>query len=79
MCKTNIQKGVVFTITVLDTVIDKIQIVQNSFIRLAIRLLKYVSSRLYSNNLYIKTIIFRCQASNSSELMGIKQNILISL
>ena len=38
--------GIVFTITVSDTVIKKIQRVQNSFIRLALRLAKYVSARL---------------------------------
>ena len=38
--------GVVSTITVLETVITKIQRVQNSFIRLALRLPKYVSACL---------------------------------
>ena len=38
--------GIVSTITVSETVITKIQRVQNSFIRLALRLPKYVSSRL---------------------------------
>ena len=38
--------GIVFTITVSETVITKIQRVQNSFIRLALRLPKYVSARL---------------------------------
>ena len=38
--------GIVSTITVSETVITKIQRVQNSFIRLALRLLKYVSARL---------------------------------
>ena len=36
----------VSTITVSDTVIDKIERVHNSFIRLAFRLPKYVSARL---------------------------------
>ena len=38
--------GIVSTITVSETVITKIQRVQNSFIRLALRLLKYVSACL---------------------------------
>ena len=38
--------GIVSTITVLETVITKIQRVQNSFIRLALRLSKYVSAHL---------------------------------
>ena len=38
--------GIVSTITVLETVITKIQRVQNSFIRLALRLPKYVSASL---------------------------------
>ena len=38
--------GIVSTITVSETVINKIQRVQNSFIRLALRLPKYVSARL---------------------------------
>ena len=38
--------GIVSTITVSKTVITKIQRVQNSFIRLALRLPKYVSARL---------------------------------
>ena len=38
--------GIVSTITVSETVIPKIQRVQNSFIRLAFRLPKYVSARL---------------------------------
>ena len=38
--------GIVSTITVSETVITKIQRVQNSFIRLALRLPKYVSAHL---------------------------------
>ena len=38
--------GIVSTITVSETVITKIRRVQNSFIRLALRLPKYVSARL---------------------------------
>ena len=40
------QYGIVSSITVSETVITKIQRVQNSFIRLALRLPKYVSARL---------------------------------
>ena len=40
------EHGIVSTITVSETVITKIQRVQNSFIRLALRLPKYVSARL---------------------------------
>ena len=38
--------GIVSTVTVSETVITKIQRVQNSFIRLALHLTKYVSARL---------------------------------
>ena len=38
--------GIVSTITISESVINKIQRVQNSFIRLALRLPKYVSARL---------------------------------
>ena len=38
--------GIVPTITISEFVINKIQRVQNSFIRLALRLSKYVSARL---------------------------------
>ena len=38
--------GIVSTITVSETVITKVQRVQNSFIRLALRLPKYVSAHL---------------------------------
>ena len=38
--------GTVFTITVSESIINKIQKVQNSFIRLALRLPKYVLARL---------------------------------
>ena len=42
-----LEYGIVSTITVSETVITKIQRVQNSFIRLALRLPKYVSARSY--------------------------------
>ena len=46
-CVTPIfEYGIVSTIIVSETVITKIQRVQNSFIRLALRLPKYVSARL---------------------------------
>ena len=38
--------GIVSTITFSESVINKVQRVQNSFIRLALRLRKYVSARL---------------------------------
>ena len=44
--KPTFEYGIVSTITVSVTVITKIQRVQNSFIRLALRLPKYVSARL---------------------------------
>ena len=43
--------GIVSTITVSKSVINKIQRVQSSFIRLALRLQKYVSARLTLSNL----------------------------
>ena len=46
MCKTNIRIWNFSTVTVSESVITKIQRVQNSFIMLAFRLPKYVSTRL---------------------------------
>ena len=46
MCKINIRIWDCFCLTVSETVITKIQRVQNSFIRLALCLPKYVSARL---------------------------------
>ena len=46
MCKTSIRIWDCSAIIVSETVITKIQRVQNSFIRLALRLPKYVSARL---------------------------------
>ena len=46
MCKTNIRMWNFSTVTVSESVITKIQRVQNSFIMLAFRLPKYVSTRL---------------------------------
>ena len=40
------EHGVISTMTVLDTVITKLQNLQNSFIWLALRLPRYISSRL---------------------------------
>ena len=42
-----VEYGIVSTITVSETVITKINRVQNSFIRLALRLPKYVSAGLF--------------------------------
>ena len=44
--RTIFEYGIVSTITVSESVINKIQRVQNSFIKLALRLPKYVSARL---------------------------------
>ena len=46
ICQTNIRIWNCFYLNFPDTVIDKIQRVQNSFIRLSLRLPKYVSARL---------------------------------
>ena len=46
--------GIVFTITVSESVINKIQRVQNFFIRLALRLPKYVLTRLIHEVPYVR-------------------------
>ena len=55
--------GIVSTITVLEIVITKIQIVQNSFIRLVLHLPKYVSARLLHAGL--KTSICKRETHHS--------------
>ena len=64
--------GVISTITVSDTVITKLQKLQNSFIRLALHLLRYISTRPLhetSGLLYVKDrllAVATCQVPNSS-------------
>ena len=58
--------GIVSTITVSESVINKIRRVQNSFIRLALRLPKYVSACLIQYG-YMKPLDFHMSKRNSSQ------------
>ena len=58
--------GIVSTITVSESVINKIRRVQNSFIRLALHLPKYVSACLIHYG-YIKPLDFHMSERNSSQ------------
>ena len=63
--------GIVSTITVSETVITKIQSVQNSFIRLALRLPKYVSGRLLheaSGLLYVRERLITVDQNHFSRM-----------
>ena len=55
--------GSLSTITTLDTIISKIQQLQNKFIRLALRLPKYISAKLLHDSSglpYMKDSLFSC-------------------
>ena len=65
--------GIVSIITVLENVITKIQRVQNSFIRLALRLPKYVSARLvHEASGGPKPLIARIHATPSLSIQSTK-------
>ena len=63
--------GIVCTITVSESVINKIQRVQNSFIRLALRLPKYLSARLLHETLgllYLKERLITVGQNHSARM-----------
>ena len=69
--------GVVYSITVLETVITKIQRVQNSFIKLALRLPKYVSVRLLHEASGLPYVRERLIAVSQNHLVRMHANPLV--
>ena len=68
--------GIVSTITVLETVITKIQRVQNSFIRLALHLPKYVLARLIHEALGLPLVKERLISEGQNHLATMHANPL---
>ena len=77
MCKTNIRLWDCFYITVSETVITKIQRVQNSFIRLALRLPKYASVRLLDEALGLPYVRERLITVGQNHLARMHANPLV--
>ena len=69
--------GIVSTITVLENVITKIQRVQNSFIRLALHLPKYVSARLLHEASGLPYVRERLISIGQNQLARLHANPLI--
>ena len=69
--------GIVSTITVSETVIAKIQRVQNSFNRLALRLPKYVSARLLHEASVLSYVRERLIAVGQNHLARMDANPLV--
>ena len=69
--------GIVSTITVSEFVINKIQRVQNSFIRLALRLPKYVSARLIHEASRLPYVRERLITAGQNHLARMHANPLI--
>ena len=69
--------GIVSTITVSETIITKIQRVQNSFIRLALCLPKYVSARLLHEALGLPYVRERLITVGQNHLARMHANPLI--
>ena len=69
--------GIVSTITVPETVITKIQRVQNLFIRLALRLPKYVSVRLLHEALGLPYVKERLISVGQNHLARMHANPLV--
>ena len=70
--------GIVSTITVSESVINKIQRVQNSFIRLALRLPKYVSARLIHEASGLRYVRERRFTVGQNHLAGMHPNPLVA-
>ena len=77
MCKTIFEYGTVSTITVSETVITKIQRVQNFFIRLAFHLPKYVSARLLYEASGLPYVRDRLITVGQNHLARIHANLLV--
>ena len=61
--RPNFEYGSLSTITILDQIISKIQQLQNKFIRLALRLLKYILPKLLHDSTglpYVKDHLLSC-------------------
>ena len=69
--------GIVSTITVLDTVINKLQRIQNSFIRLALHFPKYVSARLLYEASELPYVRERLITAGQNHLARMHSNPLI--
>ena len=69
--------GIVSTITVSETVITKIQRVQNSFIRLALRLSRYMSTRLLHEALGLPYVRERLISVGQNHLARMHANPLV--
>ena len=77
MCKTNIRIWGNFHITVSDTVITKLQKLQNSFIRLALRLPRYISTRLLHETSGLPYVKDRLLAVATGQLRNSYRNPLV--
>ena len=69
--------GIVSTITVSETVITKIESVQNSFIRLALRLPKYVSARLLHEASGLPYVKERLISAGQNHFARMHANLLV--
>ena len=72
-----LEYGIVSVITVSETVIIKIQRVQNSFIRLALRLPKYVSARILHEASGLSYVRERLIAVGQNHLAGMHASPLV--
>ena len=69
--------GVISTITVSDTVITKLQKLKNSFIRLALRLPRYISTRLLHETSGLPYVKDRLVAVANGQLRNNSRNPLV--
>ena len=71
------ENGSLSTITTSDTIISKIQRLQNKFIRLALRLLKYISAKLLHDSSGLPYVKDRLLSCATSTLERISKNPLV--
>ena len=69
--------GIISTITISESFINKIQRVQNSFIRLALRLPKYMSARLLHEALGLPYVRERLITAGQNHLARMESNPLV--
>ena len=69
--------GSLSTVTALDYIISKIQQLQNKFIRLALRLPKYICSKLLHDSTGLPYVKDRLLSCVTKSLDGIAQNPLV--
>ena len=77
MYPTNIEYGALSTITTSDNIISKIQRLQNKFIRLALRLPKYICSKLLHDSTGLPYVKDRLLSCATKSLDRIAQNPLV--